>query len=214
VRRQSVHEVTGELRKSQSVSVVGDSQTGKSSLLWYLAHSGPQLLNRAPRDFVYFNLELVRTEDEFFELLCEELEIVASRGYRLERALQGRRVVLCLDEIEKMTWQGFSLEVRSELRGLADGTHAPFTLVIASRSPLSRVFPDSPGMTSPLAGLCKQVSVPPFTRQEASEFAHWRLNGMGYSITDAAIEQAWQETAGRPAALQLALRDWFEGASV
>ncbi len=41
-----------------------------------------------------------------------------------------------------MAWQN-SINVRSHLRGLTDGPDSPLNLVIASRSPLSHLFPDS-----------------------------------------------------------------------
>jgi hypothetical protein len=211
VRQPLTREVLDELRKRQSVSIVGDSQTGKSSLLWYITRMGPELLNRPTSDFAYFSMELVRSEDEFFEYLCDELGVPHCRGYKLEKALRGRQVILCLDEIEKMTWQGFSHDIRSELRGLADGASAPLTLVIASRSPLGQVFPDSPGMTSPLAGLCNQLSVPPFTPPEALALAHFRLNGTGASLPDSLVETSCRQANGHPAALQKALHDLYEG---
>jgi hypothetical protein len=212
VRQPLTREVLDELRKRQSVSLVGDSQTGKSSLLCYLMRMGPQLLGRPACDFAYFSLELVRSEDEFFEYLCDELGLPPARGYKLERALRGRQVILCLDEIEKMTWQGFSHEIRSELRGLADGSSAPLTLVIASRKPLGQLFPDTPDQTSPLAGLCNQLTMPPFTAKEALALAHFRLNGSGFSLPDELVIEACRQASGHPAALQKALHNLFEAA--
>ncbi len=174
-RQPITREVLDELRKRQSVSIVGETQSGKSSLLWYLTQMGPQLLNLPADDFAYFDLQLVRSEDDFFEFLCETLGVKTCRGYRLGQALRGRHIFLCLDEMEKMTWQGFTQDIRSELRGLADGSGAPLTLVIASRSPLARIFADAPDMTSPLAGLCTQLSFQPFTFKEAVELVRFRL---------------------------------------
>ena len=112
-------EVFNELRKGASLSVVGESQTGKSSLLWHIHTAGPGMLNRNESDFVHLSLELLDSDDDFFEAVCGELEVPTERGFRLARALEGRRVVVCLDEIEKMTWQGFTLDLRSQLSGLA-----------------------------------------------------------------------------------------------
>ena len=210
LRQPITREVFDELRKHQSVSIVGETQSGKSSLLWYITQVGPLLLERPPADFAYFNLELVRSEDDFFEFLCETLGVRPSRGYRLAQALRGRHIYLCLDEIEKMNWKGFSQEIRSELRGLADGSGAPLTLVISSRSPLTRIFPDAPDMTSPLAGLCNQLSFQPFTLPEAIALARFRLEDSGYSLPDASVETAWRESNGQAAVLQKALHDLFE----
>lgn len=209
LRQPLLREVLDELRKGQSVSLVGDSQTGKSSLLWYITQKGPELLGRPKSDFAYLGLELLRSEDDFFECLCDELGIPVSRGYKLEKNLRGRRLVLCLDEIEKMAWNSFTLDIRSEVRGLADGANAPFTLLVASRQPLARVFPDSPGMTSPLAGLCNQLSVPPFTPQEAVALAQFRLSGCGLSLPEADVIAACQRVNGHPGELQKALQTLF-----
>jgi len=210
VRQPITRELFDELRKRQSVSLVGDSQSGKSSLLWHVVQVGPQVLNRPMEDFAYFNLELVRSEEEFFEFLCETLGVANCRGYRLDKTLRGRHIYLCLDEVEKMVWQGFTQEIRSELRGLADGPGAPLTLVIASREPLARLFPDVPDMTSPLAGLCHPLTFTPFTLQEAIALVRFRLQGTSISLPDNAVETAWCESRGYPAALQKALHNVFE----
>lgn len=198
-----------ELRKGSSLSLVGDSQTGKSSLLWHICQAGPAALARPAADFVYLSLELLRNDDDFFACVCEELGVPSLRGFRLARALRGRQVVLCLDEIEKMTWDGFTLELRTELRGLADGGDAPLTLVIASRSPLARLFPDSPQLTSPLAGLCTQVTMSPFTLAESQTLAAQYLAGSGLTLSPTAVERAWQQSGGHPARLQQALHAAF-----
>jgi hypothetical protein len=209
-RQPLTHNVFDELRKRQSISLVGDSQSGKSSLLWYVTNVGAQQVNDPRGDFAYLDLQLVRSEEQFFDLFFEKLGIAACPLYRLERVLGGRHVYLCLDEMEKMAWQGFTQEIRSELRGLADGPGAPLTLVIASRQPLSRIFPDTPDMTSPLAGLCSQLSFQPFTLQEAIGLARFRLDGSGFSLPDALVEKAWRESRGQVAELQRALHDLFE----
>ena len=126
--------------------------------------------NLAGVNFIYFNLEWVESEDDFYDALCDELHIESCRGYEFTRALKGKRYVLCLDEIEKMAWDSFTVNLRSHLRGLADGPAAPLKLVIASRSPLAHLFPDSPERDSPLAGICRQIDVLPFSAAVAREF--------------------------------------------
>lgn len=84
------------LSKHNSVSLVGDSQTGKSLLLWHVAQQAQSTLG-PDHEAVYLDMQLMRK-------------------------LRGRKVVLCLDEMEKMTWRGFSHDLRSELRGIAEHT--------------------------------------------------------------------------------------------
>lgn len=209
VRQPITNHVIQELNKRVSVSLVGESQTGKSSLLWYISQNGREILADYGQ-IIYLSLELINSDDDLFEYICGELGIASQRGFRLARALRGRRVLLCLDEIEKMTWDGFTLNVRTELRGLADGASAPLTLLIASRSSLGQIFPDSPEMTSPLAGLCTQINMPNFTIRETQALADQYLGGMGLSIPESELENAWQQSFGHPRRLQLALKDIFQ----
>lgn len=210
IRQPLTDAVFNELQKGVSLSIIGPSQTGKSSLLWYITQQGPKVMGKPANDFIYLSLELIHSEADLFDYICYELGIETARGFRLARQLRGRKVVLCLDEIEKMTWDGFSLNVRTELRGLADGAGAPFVLVIASRSPLDHLFPDSPEMTSPLAGLCMQVSMPFFTLAEAQALVHYYLKDSDVVLPVEMVKAAWHTTEGHPRNLQLALRKAFD----
>ncbi len=209
VRQPLTDEIFNELRKGQSLSILGESQTGKSSLLWHIVQAGPAALERPKSDFVLIDLQLLRNDNDFYDCLCAELGLPVMSGFALGRALRGRQVVVCLDEIEKMTWNGFTHDLRAELRGLADGPSAPLTLVIASRSPLARLFPDSPEMTSPLAGLCAQVQIPPFSLPETFALIAARLASLGLSLPETAITAAHHESGGHPARLQQALQKTF-----
>jgi hypothetical protein len=103
----------------------------------------------------------------------------------------------------------FTGEERTELRGFADGADSPLMLVIASRLPLSNVFPDSPGMTSPLAGICAPVDVPPFTPEVARRFIQSRLQGTEVTFTDSEIDDLVAHTGGHPGRLQWAAADLY-----
>jgi hypothetical protein len=214
VRQPLTQQVFDELRKGVSLSVVGDSQTGKSSLLLHILRVGPAELNRPTADFAYVDMELVRSEDDFFEMLCDNLGVPLGRGYKLARALRGRKIVLCLDEVEKMTWQGFTHDLRSELRGLADGADAPLMLVISSRTPLDRLFSDSAVETSPLGSLCTRIDMPPFSPIEAEALVDSLLRGAAHALPPIEIQAAWQQSNGHPARLQQALREAFARANL
>ncbi len=123
--------------------------------------------------------------------------------------MRDKRHVLCLDEIEKMTWDGFTVRVRSQLRGLADGPAAPLKLVIASRSLLGDLFPDSTELTSPLAGICRPLDVGPFPPDVARAFLAHRLRGTGVTFTESEISMLLAETGGHPAKLQRAAADLY-----
>ncbi len=201
-RAELLRQIFEELDKDNNLSLVGESQIGKSSLLGMICALGAERMQRPPEVFAYMSMEWVDDEDDFYETLCEELQIESCRGGKLRRALKGKRYLLCLDEIEKMTWDGFTERVRSHLRGLADGKSAPLRLVIASRSPLNQLFPDSPGLTSPLAGICQTIDVKPFAPEVVRQFLLHSLNGTGINFTEKQIYDLIAETNGHPAKLQ------------
>ena len=134
-REELLRDIFAELRKGSSLSLVGESQIGKSSLLAMVRHQGPTVLADTGQTFLTIDMQTIQDMDEFFEELCRELQLGQTlRGQPLKRALGQRQVVVCLDEIEKMTHpQAFSWQQRAELRGLAEGAEAPLSLGIASR---------------------------------------------------------------------------------
>ena len=119
----------------------------------------------------------MENEDEFYTALCEEVGIPKCRGYPLKRELKQQRLLLAIDEVEKMTWEGFTRKVRDQLRGLAEGTNAPLRLILAARDPLDSLFQDSQnlGMTSPLAGICHQVNLGSWDEATIRAFINSRL---------------------------------------
>ncbi len=207
-REELLRQIFEELNKGVNISLVGASTVGKSSVLSMVCEQGPErktykvFENLAGLSFIYFNVEWIENEDEFYDALCDELGIESCRGYKLTRALKEKRYVLCLDEIEKMAWEGFTVKVRSHLRGLADGPDTPLKLVIASRSPLAHLFPDSPELDSPLAGICRQLDVKPFSPDIAREFLNWRLRETEVTFTEDQIGDLIIKTGGHPAKLQ------------
>lgn len=208
-REDLLRQIFEELGKGVNLSLVGESQIGKSSLLEMICHLGPAQLNLPADAFAYLSLQWVEDEDDFYEALCEALGIKVVRGYKLVRALRRKRLILCLDEIEKMAWDGFTLNLRSHLRGLADGAEAPLKLVVASRSPLSRLFPDSPDLDSPLAGICRQFDVGPFPPKAARQFLSHYLQGTGITFTEAQITNLINQTHGHPARLHRTAADLY-----
>lgn len=209
-REELLRQIFEELGKGVNLSLVGESQVGKSSLLSMVCALGPERMDLSPETFAYVSLEWVDDEDDFYEALCDALHIIEPcRGFKLTRALRDKRYMLCLDEIEKMTWDGFTVRVRSQLRGLADGPAAPLKLIIASRSPLAHLFPDSLELDSPLAGICHQLDVGPFSPDVARAFLAHRLCDTGVTFTEGEISVLLAETGGHPARLQRAAADLY-----
>ena len=213
-RDELLRRIFEELGKGSSLSLVGETQIGKSSLLAMICHKGPVTLQLSPEQFCLLDLQGIGDENEFFEALCEVLALPQTlRGWQLVRALRqrGQRYVVCLDEIEKMVNpHGFPGAARMELRGLADGSEAPLTLVIASRSPLESLFEDDPRSTSPLAGLCgAPLRVLPFSLAITQQFLRERLKGNAIQFSLADGELLHGQTKGHPARLQAAAADLY-----
>ena len=203
-REELLRDIFVELRKGSSLSLVGESQIGKSSLLAMVKHQGPTALAGTGKTFILIDMQLIRDEAEFFEVLCTELGLgLTLRWQDLKRALEHQQVVVCLDEIEKMTHpQAFSWETRAGLRGLAEGQDAPLSLVIASRSHLSKLFPDNPRETSTLAGICEPFRVGPFSEAISGAFLRSRLLGHAVQFTEGQIAGLHEQSQGHPGSLQ------------
>ena len=201
-RQREVQQAFDYLRSGSSVAFIGDSGVGKSSLLTLLKDRAEAELGRTP---ILLDMQTLHSEDDYYQALCEEVGIATVKGGRqLERALRGRRLLLLLDEIEKMTWDGFSHNLRAELRGLAEGEHAPFKLALVARSPLDRLFPDSELNTSPLAGICQQINVEPWDNATVREFIQQRLRGTPVHFSDGEIELLVRSSNGLPLRLMQA----------
>jgi hypothetical protein len=204
-----LRQIFEELGKGVNLSLVGEAQIGKSSLLSMICLWGPERLKRQAEEFTYLSLEWVENEDDFYAALCDALKLENCRGYPLTRALRGKHYILYLDEVEKMAWDGFTRNVRSHLRGLADGSDAPLTLAIASRSPLAHLFPDSPELDSPLAGICHQLDVGPFAPDIARAFLAHRLRSTGVTFAESEIAALLGASGGHPAKVQRAAAELF-----
>ena len=207
-REQIISSIFEELTKGMSVSLVGERQSGKTSLLRQILHLGPQRLHLPPESFIYLNMQLIDDERDFFEALCTEMGLETMRASKLWRSLRGRQYIVCLDEVEKMNASTFTGAERGHLRGLAEGGDR-LRLVIASCSPLERLFPDSEGMTSPLANICHKIDVSPFTPAVARSFLRSRLDGTGVSFSDDEIENLICQTGGHPAKLRRAASELY-----
>ncbi len=204
-REELLRQLFEDLSKGSNRSLVGEAQVGKSSILWMICKLGPERLQLPEQAFIYIDMRNVYNEQDFFEALCDELQIEPCRGFRLRRALRDKCYILCLDEIDIMTREErFTGDERVELCGLADGADMPFSLVTASQKPLKDLFPDSPYRTSPLAGICHQINVEPFSSDEVRRFLIHRLEGTGVSFSDNQIQQLLTESSGHPGHLQRA----------
>ena len=163
---------------------------------------------------VYLNLQIVQNEEELYDALCNRLHISPCRGYPLVQVLEGQRVLLCLDEIEKMNWEGFTRGLRAELRGLAEGEGAPLKLALTARTPLDRLFPDSEGMTSPLANICLQVKVNPWDTDTGRNFILSWLRGTGVHFAADEVNRLVTESGGHPGLLMALCHEAYKSKDI
>ncbi|MEO1400857.1 MAG: hypothetical protein AAFV72_06325 [Cyanobacteria bacterium J06635_1] len=197
-RVQTLQRIFEILNSGSSVALIGDREIGKSSLLKAVQYQAKEKLNPY-REPIYLDLRHVEDESDFYFALCDQIGLEESKGFRLKRALEPKRLLLLLDELEKMTWDGFTNQVRGQLRGLAEGKNAPLRLVVAASRPLDRLFPDSAdGMVSPLSGICLEEIVQPWDEKVIRAFIADRLHQTPIRFTETEILQIIQTSQGQP----------------
>ena len=205
-REREIRRVFETLNSGSSVAIIGERGIGKSSVLQAIHREAPNQLHHL-RQPIYLDLKNVCDEDDFYGALCHKAGIETVKGYLLERALESHRLLLLLDEVEKMTWDGFTNQVRGQLRGLAEGTNAPLRLVIAAGTPLDNLFPDSQNknMTTPFKGIFIEEFLKRWDDEISRKFIASRLQAdwltpvaQSVSFTEEEIAGLIAESAGYP----------------
>ena len=211
-RKQEIDRIFEILNSGSSVALIGEEGIGKSSLLWAIYQQAESRLH-LPRQPVFLDLNLVDDEDDFYSALCNDIGITESKGNRLNRALKSHRILLALDNVGKLTWNGFTRQIRDRLRGLAEGSDAPLKLILAASEPLDDLFKDSQdgSKTSPLAGICLEEEIKPWKETTMRNFITARLAKTSVSFTEEKINQLLQESCGHPRRLmQLCYRTYSQ----
>ncbi len=200
-RQREIRRVFETLNSGSSVALIGERSIGKSSLLWAIKQQAESQL-MAPRKSIYLDMSQVYDEEDFYYALCSEIGIEQCKGFRLTRALnkQRPRLLLLLDEIEKMTWQGFTNQVRGQLRGLANGRDAPLRLVVAASTSLDQLFPDSHelGMVSPFQNICLEEEIKLWDEGTVRDFIRSHLASTSIRFTDEEVMQIVMASRGHP----------------
>jgi hypothetical protein len=204
-REQLVRELRQELSKRTNVSLVGESQTGKSSLLYYLyATRGEWLVSEA---IEYLELQTVLDEADFCEMILQRLGAQGHTLRDLRYALYTRRVILLLDEVERLAEPDISVRLHDLLRSLAQEPN--FKMCVASQRPLDKVFPPR-GTMSDLHNIFIRKTIGPFTENEARRFLTVRLQGTGIAFAEREVARLIAESQCHPAKLQQAAKALFE----
>ncbi|MBD0263420.1 MAG: CHAT domain-containing protein [Tolypothrix sp. T3-bin4] len=211
-RQREIQRVFEVLNSGSSVALIAKDGLGKSSLLWEICRVAENRLQQS-RQAVFFDLNDVGDEKDFYIALCDKLGIAECKGYKLTRNLRQRdkKVLLALDNVGKITCKGFSRNVRDQLRGLAEGGDAPLRLILAANEPLEDLFNDShnDGKTSPLAGICQEENIQPWEDAIMRDFIAARLVNTSVRFAEEEIIQLVQESRGHPRKLmQLCYRTY------
>jgi hypothetical protein len=199
-REKELSRIFELLNQNSSVVLIGEEGVGKSSLLWAVYQKAETLL-KSPRQPVFLDLNLIQNEDEFYSELCLEINIPEnSRGVQFNRGIRNQRILLAIDNVGKLTWEGFTRNIRDHLRGLAEGENASLRLVLAAPEPLDKLFNDSQenGKTSPLAIICQEEIIKPWSRIIIRDFITTRLANTSIRFTETEISEIMQKSAGNP----------------
>ncbi len=195
-REKEVNRIFEILNCGSSVAIIGEAEIGKSSLLRLVEHQAPIKLN-SPRKPIYLNLGNVYDEEDFYFALCDLVGINLCKGFRLSRELKQHKLLLILDNVENMAWDGFTNQIRSQIRALAEGNDAPLRLAIAANKPLNRLFSDS-SMVSPFENICLEEPISCWSEAIIDSFINYRLQNNPITFTREEIVRIIADSQGYP----------------
>ena len=200
-RNKEIRRIFESLNGGSSVALIGARGVGKSSVLQAIRQQANRELI-SPRQPIYLNLESVANERDFYQLLCHALGMETCAGFQFQRVLKqnNERILLILDEVDKMVWQEFSQQTARQLRSLAEGRHAPLSLIMATSTPLSELFPDLQiaSVTSYFTGIFIEEQIQEWSQEIACDFIRNRLANTGIKFTEWEITQLVQQSSGNP----------------
>jgi hypothetical protein len=210
-REQLVREIRAELKKRSSVSIVGESQMGKSSLLYYLYATRADWLPEVTVE--YIDLQRVFDESEFYETVLSKLGVAGNTSRQFTQVLATREVILLFDEVERLAGPDFSPHLHDLLRSLAQESN--FAMCLATQNPLDVVIPPHP-MTpasrpvSDFHNIFTVKLIGSFSEAEARTFLATRLANTGLTFSPAEITRLLADSQRRPAKLQHLAKALFE----
>ncbi|MGK7899478.1 MAG: trypsin-like peptidase domain-containing protein [Xenococcus sp. (in: cyanobacteria)] len=202
-REKEIRDIFAILNSGSGVALRGDSGIGKSSILQVICDRAKTELSQT-RQPVYLDLGRCHSDNDFYAELCrlvnidfEDSDPLKIRNFN--RAIEQYRLLLILDEIQTMTWNGFTNPVRTHIRSLANqGDHSPFRLVVATRKPLNILFPDSSGRVSPFENVCLELKINSWDDSTIRDFINSRLNNNIISFKESEIIKIVNDSQGYP----------------
>ncbi len=189
--------------RPQSISLVGDAQIGKSSLLWYLAQ--PQTKERYlgnPESYIYFYIPVVDKGDLNFENFSDLFWNIILRdidkylqledktpSYDLFKKIVERltrdqkKIILFFDDFHLTTQnESFPLEFFSFLRSLANNYNLAF--VTTSYLDLQQLCVSKEVEESPFFNIFTNLSLKPFEESEAFQLIEGPAHKLGVNLSE------------------------------
>lgn len=200
-RESEIKEIFELLNSGSGVALIGESGTGKSSLLNLIEMQAESQLS-SYRKPIYLDFGNVITDNDFYYGLCSQLDIDCDhnsppKGVLLQQELEKHRLLLLLDGLRRdMVWEGFTNPVRNQLRSLANtGLDSPLRLVVAADKTLTKLFADS-GADSPFENVCLEVELKPWDETRIRNFIDHRLADTNICFTESDIQAVIKQSKG------------------
>jgi hypothetical protein len=216
-------------RQAQSVSVLGLRRSGKTSLLYYLAH--PSILKQhvsRSDDYVmlYLDFSTCKTPVDFYQKVYRDLLIKLTNIPEPAPSVSptiddialllchfpNRRVVLLLDEFDHLTQGAFDQSFLLQLRVLAGARDTDLAFITASFKSLEHIG-DSLGLpsTSPFYNIFFPSRFYPseLSKTEAADLIRRPAEQEGVDFTDEEVENIQAMAGTLPFLLQMSACKWF-----
>lgn len=208
-RKALLQQIFDALGQKKNLSLVGRTKIGKSSLLAMIGALGPQRLNLPPDTFASLPMQRIESEQEFYEMLCTELKIETVGSDSLAQVLCNQYRILCLDDIDKVRWEGFTARICTQLQGLTQGPEASLTIVTTSQIPLEHVFESHFQAHPELQRMCTRLDIEPFSPEGVGAFLAHRLRGTEVQFSEEEVAWLQERSQGHPAMLQYYAADLY-----
>jgi len=164
-RNTELREILSRVATMQSVSVCGPRRIGKSSLLRHISDTGRPRLDETYQ-FHYEDLQPLTSPEEFYGRVCAAFGDKEGEDYDdLRAVIDGKKIVLCLDEFEKTVEADFGADFFDKLRSLAQTGN--LALILATKVPLDELYRRYQGPTSGFPNIFTKVMVGELPLDEA-----------------------------------------------
>lgn len=142
-----------------SVTVKGEPKIGKSSMMLHLARQWEgQIIGP-------INFDQLGSPDDFYKKIARILELESDDWSAICEALESRKALFLLDELDVAPKRGITHEDMSHFRAVCENNR-DFKILAVSRAPLREVFPDT-GMGSPFYNIMQPQTLKELNREDA-----------------------------------------------